>query len=93
MPKSTGTPVTIAVTNGQPQREVSRFVVDVTYDSAGVPHFAFQGLGVVRLRDGTGAIVLDNIVPATVIESLSDAQLPAGVRTAFTNICNHLDTI
>jgi hypothetical protein len=93
MPKAIGNPVTIAVTNGQPQREVARFVVDVTYDSAGSPHFAFQGIGVVRLRDSAGNIVVDNITAAAVIETLSDAQLPAGIRTAFTNICTHLDTV
>lgn len=88
MPRPSGPPIT--VTNGQPQREVERFHVFVTYDAAMVPHFTFQAHGVVRLRDGAGGIVWqsDNIKP---LVSLNDSQIPAGARADFVAIVNKLD--
>lgn len=88
MPRPTGSPIT--VTNGQPQREVARFQVDVSYDAAGVPHFAFQAFGVIRLRDAAGNIVWqgDQI---KLIADLADGAIPAGVRTSFTTILTRLD--
>lgn len=89
MPKSIGPPITIS--NGQPQREVERFQVFVSYDTAGVPSFSFQAFGVLRLRRADGTLIhQDDMQP---IISLSDAELPTPVRTAFTAIVTKLDTL
>lgn len=90
MPKSIGSPITIS--NGQPQREVERFQVFVSYDTAGVPSFSFQAFGTIRLRDGSGNVIhQDNKVSPLI--SLDDASIPAPVRTAFVSIVNKLDTL
>jgi hypothetical protein len=90
MPKATGQPITIS--NGQPQREVERFQVFVSYDNDGTPRFTFQAFTMVRLRDGTGAIVHQEPGLSQLV-SLADAQVPTPVRTAFTAILNKLDTL
>lgn len=88
MPKAVGSPITVS--NGQPQREVQRFQVEVSYDAAGVPHFTFDGFGVVRLRDAAGAIVYQD--PSLIqISHLADAAIPTAARTWFTSICTYLD--
>lgn len=92
MPKPTGTPIT--VTNGQPQREVCRFTVDVAYvEIAGVltPQFVFTSWGQIRLRDASGNIVWQD--PTFVsISTFTDATLPPAARPWFLSICSYLDT-
>lgn len=90
MPRPSGPPIT--VTNGQPQREVERFQVFVTYDPDGTARFQFQAFAVTRLRDASGAIVWQRD-ELRQIANLSDAQIPAPVRTSFTTIINRLDQI
>ena len=90
MPKPSGQPVTIS--NGQPQREVERFQVFVSYNAAGVPAFTFQAFTTIRLRDAGGNVIQqDNQIKQLV--ALDDAQIPAPVRTAFVAIVNKLDTL
>ena len=90
MPKNYGPPITIS--NGQPQREVERFQVFVSYNAAGVPAFTFQAFTTIRLRDAGGNVIQqDNKI--TPLISLDDAQIPAPVRTAFVAIVNKLDTL
>lgn len=90
MPRPIGQPIT--VTNGQPQREVARFQVEVSYDADGTPRFQFQAFTVNRLRDGAGEIIWqgEHIRP---LISLADAAVPAAVRTSFTQIITRLDQI
>jgi hypothetical protein len=90
MPRATGSPIT--VNNGQPQREVERFQVFVTYDPDGTPRFDFQAFAVVRLRDGAGAIIWQGEHIKQLV-NLADAAVPAVVRTAFTSILTRLDQI
>jgi hypothetical protein len=88
MPRPTGSPIT--VTNGQPQREVERFQVFVSYDPDGTPRFRFQAFGVIRLRDFQGAIVWQGENVKRIVD-LFDAAIPAGVRTSFAAILTRLD--
>ncbi len=90
MPRPIGSPIT--VTNGQPQREVERFQVFVTYDAAGVPHFQFQAFTLIRLRDAQGAIVYQQPGLKQLVD-LADADVPAAQRTQFTAILTKLDTL
>lgn len=92
MPRSIGQPIT--VTNGQPQREVERFQVFVSYDAAGVPHFTFQAFTVIRLRDVQGNII--NQQPGlSQLTNLDDGQIQSltAVRNAFVAILTKLDTL
>jgi hypothetical protein len=89
MPKAIGTPITI--TAGQPQREVTRFTVDVTYDAAGVPHLSATGHGQIRVRDSGGNIVF-NDPTFVLIGTYADAQITGTVRTGFLNAITFLDT-
>ncbi len=90
MPKATGSPITIS--NGQPQREVERFQAFVTYANDGTPQFSFQAYSVIRLRAADGSLIHQEPGLSQLV-SLSDAQIPAPVRTAFTAILNRLDTL
>ncbi len=90
MPRPTGSPIT--VTNGQPQREVARFQVEVSYDPDGTPRFQFAAFTVNRLRDGAGAIIWQGEHIRQLV-SLADAAVPATVRTAITSILTRLDQI
>lgn len=92
MPKPTGVPIN--VTNGQVQREVCRFTVDVTYNEVAgalVPAFVFSSWGQDRLRDVNGVIAWQDptFIP---ISQFSDANLPAAARPWFQSICSFLDT-
>lgn len=89
MPKNVGSPITI--TGGQPQREVARITVDVTYDTAGVPHLTATGHGVIRVRDAGGSIVFDE-PQLILIGSYVDSQITGTVRTGFLNAIAFLDT-
>lgn len=92
MPRPTGSPVTVTITNGQPMREVVRFTADVTYDATGVPAFVFTAHTAVRLRDAGGNIVQDDKAYKQLV-TLNDAAIPANVRASFTSILNRLDTL
>lgn len=89
MPKTIGSPITL--TAAQPQREVTRFTVDVDYTAAGVPVLTATGHGRVRVRDGTGVIVFNDPSFVT-IGTYSDAQIGGAVRTGFLAAINFLDT-
>ena len=89
MPKITGLPIT--VTAGQPQRETSHFNVSVSYDTLGAATFNFNAFGIVRLRATDGTIVYEEAQKQFV--TLSDAQLPLPVKTAFQAIVAKLDLI
>lgn len=90
MSRPTGTPITI--TNGQPQREVERFQVFVTYDNAGTPHFSFQAFTVVRLRAADGSLIHQE-PGLTQLVSFDDTTLPSQLRTQFTATVTKLDTL
>ncbi len=90
MPKPYGNPIT--VTNGQPQREVERFQVFVSYDNDGTPRFSFQAFTVVRLRAPDGSLIHQQPGMSQLV-SLTDAQIPVPVRTAFAAILAKLDTL
>ncbi len=90
MPRPYGN--TITVTNGQPQREVERFQAFITYANDGTPQFTFQAFTVVRLRSADGQIIHQEPSLSQLV-SLTDAQIPAPVRTAFNAILSKLDTL
>jgi hypothetical protein len=92
MPKATGTPIN--VTNGQVQREVCRFSIDVVYNEVAgalVPAFTFTSWGQDRLRDASGNIIWQDptFIP---ISQFTDATLPSSARPWFLSICQYLDT-
>lgn len=89
MPKNIGTPITI--TGGQPEREVVRITLDVTYTTGLVPVLTATGHGQIRVRDAGGNIVFNDstFVP---IGTYQDAQITGAVRTGFLNAINFLDT-
>ena len=89
MPKAIGSPITIS--NGQPQREVTHFNVSVSYDAAGVETFTFNAFARNRLRSAAGGVIYES--DQSQFLTLSDAQLPAQVKTAFATITNRLDLI
>lgn len=90
MPKAIGSP--IPGTTFQPQREVSRFQVDVTYDTSGVPHFTFSAFGILNTRDASGNILATNPTYIPIVTQ-PDASVGTAERNVFTQICTLLDTL
>lgn len=91
MPKPTGTPIT--VTAGQPQRENTRFQVDIGRDAAGNRTYTFSGYAVIRLRDAglIGNIVWQDPTLIPVVTLVAD-QIPAVARGWFDQIDTFMDT-
>lgn len=89
MPKNVGSPITI--TGAQPEREVVRVTLDVTYTPGLVPVLTATGHGQIRVRDGAGNIVFNDptFVPIGIYQ---DAQITGAIRTGFLNAIAFLDT-
>lgn len=90
MPRPIGSPIT--VTNGQPQREVERFQVFVSYDASGTPIFRLQAHTVKRLRDGAGLLIYQQ-PGLDVLITYEDATLPAPQRAQLIGLLNKFDTL
>lgn len=89
MPKLLGAPYSL--TNIQQQREVSDINFRVSFTNAGAPVISATAYGIIRNRDGSGAIILSDPTPQ-VIGSYTDAQITGSVRTGVLNAIAFLDT-